>query len=455
MKSTILKSFVLSGLLALSACTTEDLDPTLAQSKSVEGSITDVSNLYGIIKGAYSGLTGTGYYGRDYIINNEVRTDNCWSNGNSGRFITQAEFEYNANSGGFWDEAYDVIGLANIIIGTEISDLTGDAAYGNHLKGQAYVLRALAHFDLVKQYGQQHAGGTLGVPYVVEFKGEDLFPSRDTVDSNKTSIMNDLQLGFDLMDDAQFDSTKQFISKYTAKAIESRVAVYFGEWQAAAAAAQAVVSSGLYSILPANSYVGSWGASSNANSIFELAFNNADNRGSNSLAFIYRTTGGGVYGDVRATANARDLYAAGDVRGQIIGEEGGYISNLGKYPNINNADNVVIIRFEEVVLNLAEAQFNLGQAAALATLNQITSNRGAAAHTAISNGVIWDERRKELMFEGHRYDDLMRSGTGVPKIAGSSQNITSSLSYPNNLFAWPIPQAEIDANSNIVQNDGY
>ena len=71
MKSTILKSFVLSGLLALSACTTEDLDPTLAQSKSVEGSITDVSNLYGIIKGAYSGLTSTGYYGRDYIINND------------------------------------------------------------------------------------------------------------------------------------------------------------------------------------------------------------------------------------------------------------------------------------------------------------------------------------------------------------------------------------------------
>ena len=455
MKSTILKSFVLSGLLALSACTTEDLDPTLAQSKSVEGSITDVSNLYGIIKGAYSGLTSTGYYGRDYIINNEVRTDNCWSNGNSGRFITQAEFEYNSNSGGFWDEAYDVIGLANIIIGTEIADLTGSVAYGNHIKGQAYVLRALAHFDLVKQYGQQHAGGTLGVPYVVEFKGEDLFPSRDTVESNKTNIMNDLQLGFDLMEDAQYDSTKQFISKYTAKAIESRVAVYFGEWAAAAAAAQAVVSSGLYSIVPASSYVGSWGARSNANSIFELAFNNADNRGSNSLAFIYRTTGGGVYGDVRVTENARDLYASGDVRGQIIGTEGGYISNLGKYPNIDNADNVVVIRYEEVILNLAEAQFNLGQGGALATLNQITSNRGAAAHASISNAVIWDERRKELMFEGHRYDDLMRSGTGVPKIAGSNQNITSSLAYPNNLFAWPIPQAEIDANSNIVQNDGY
>ena len=455
MKSTILKSFVLSGLLALSACTTEDLDPTLAQSKSVEGSITDVSNLYGIIKGAYSGLTSTGYYGRDYIINNEVRTDNCWSNGNSGRFITQAEFQYNSNSGGFWDEAYDVIGLANIIIGTDISELTGSAAYGNHLKGQAYVIRALAHFDLVKQYGQQNSGGTLGVPYVVEFKGDDLFPSRDTVASNVTNIMADLQNGFDLMDDAQFDSTKQFISKYTAKAIESRVALYFGNYPAAEAAAQAVVSSGLYSIVPANSYVGSWASRSNANSIFELAFNNADNRGSNSLAFIYRTTGGGVYGDVRVTENARDLYAAGDVRGQIIGTEAGFVTNLGKYPSIDNADNVVIIRYEEVILNLAEAQFRNQNPAALNTLNLIPTNRGAAAHSAISPAVIWDERRKELMFEGHRYDDLMRSGTGVPKIAGSNQNITASLSYPNNLFAWPIPQAEIDANSNMVQNDGY
>ena len=83
---------VFIGLISFSGCTTDDLDPTLEQEKSVEGSITDVSNLYGIIKGAYSIMTGSGYYGRDIIVTNEVRTDNCFSNGNSGRFTTEATF---------------------------------------------------------------------------------------------------------------------------------------------------------------------------------------------------------------------------------------------------------------------------------------------------------------------------------------------------------------------------
>ena len=50
----ILKTFMVGGaiLLSINSCTTEDLEPTLAQAKSVEGSITKVDNLYGLLKGA-------------------------------------------------------------------------------------------------------------------------------------------------------------------------------------------------------------------------------------------------------------------------------------------------------------------------------------------------------------------------------------------------------------------
>ncbi len=40
----------------------------------------------------------------------------------------------------------------------------------------------------------------------------------------------------------------------------------------------------------------------------------------------------------------------------------------------------------------------------------------------------------------------------------ATQNVTVSTAthaYPNKLFAYPIPVAEINANSNIVQNEGY
>jgi len=133
------------------------------------------------------------------------------------------------------------------------------------------------------------------------------------------------------------------------------------------------------------------------------------------------------------------------------------LRNIGKWPENQGYDNVVVIRIEEVILNYAEALFEDGAAsypAAMAQLNAITSKRGAAAYTSITKADILNERRKELMFEGFRFDDLMRTGAGLVK-SSPQQNFTTTFTYPNNAFAWPIPQSEIDANSNMTQNTGY
>ena len=459
-KINFIYTLVFIGLLSFTACGTDDLDPSLEQNKSVEGSITDVNNLYGVIKGAYDAFTRAGYYGRDYIINNEVRTDNCFSNGNSGRFSTEAQFEYNANTDYIWDEAYDAIASANIIINTDISTLTGDQAYGKHLQGQAYAIRALAHFDLLKSYGQQHVGGTLGVPYVKEFKGEDLFPARNTVEEVKTFIMEDLHSAFSLMDEAYFDASKIFMSKFAAKALESRVAVYFKMWPEAKSAAEAVISSGDYSIIGASQFVGSWAQNGSSNSIFELAFSGTDSRGSDNISYIFRTGETGSYGDVQVINEVANLYGPGDVRAGVLGYEPlsprpTALRNMAKFPGLNGYDNIPLIRYEEVILNYAEALFETN-GDALTQLNKITSNRGAAPYTAatVTKDNIINERRKELIFEGFRYDDLLRTGKSIVKFS-IQQNIASTIPYGDHRMTWAIPKAEINANSNMVQNTGY
>ncbi|GAB7087962.1 RagB/SusD family nutrient uptake outer membrane protein [Marinifilum fragile] len=436
---------------AVNACTTDDLDPSLEQNKLINGGITSADNLYAIIKGSYSILTDAAYYGRDYIINNEVRSDNCFSNGNSGRFTTQAGFKYSENTGYFWDEAYEAIAGANIIISQVPADLEGDESYIKHLQGQAYALRALVHFDLLKQYGQQHTGGTLGVPYVTEFKGENLIPARNTVEECKTKIMGDLDMAFDLMDGSY--SSTEFLTKYAAKALQSRVAVYFGMWPEAIAACEAVIDSENYSIIPASDYVKHWTADQSANSIFELAFNSSDNQGINGLAYIYRTTGGGSYGDVQVIDEVADLYEDGDVRAGILGWEDSMLRNIGKYPNNKGEDNVIVMRYEEVILNYAEALYETG-GDALTQMNLITSNRGASAYTSVSKDDILNERRKEFIFEGHRFEDLVRFGKDIEKIS-LQQNFAATIPYGDYRLSWPIPKAEMDANSNMVQNKGY
>ena len=74
---------------------------------------------------------------------------------------------------------------------------------------------------------------------------------------------------------------------------------------------------------------------------------------------------------------------------------------------------------------------------------------------------IYNERRRELCFEGNELFDLARTQrsllrtdyTGltnkdIPFTAGGSATV-------NYLWAMPIPQAEKDANVNLEQNPGY
>ena len=441
----------LVGSIAFTGCTTSDLDPTLEQDKDIDGSINTAQDMEGILKGAYNRMTSSVYYGRDFIINNEVRTDNTFANGNSGRFSTEAAFLYTAdNNPGIWTQAYSVIATANILIGTDLENIEGDQGYAKHVQGQAYAIRALAHFDLLKQYGEQTTGGTLGIPYITEFKSSNTTPSRNTVEEVKAAIFSDLNTAFSLMGDAYFDSSKEFMSRYTAKAIESRVAIYFGMWNEAKSAAEAVINSGLYQVIAGDQFVASYAGDGSQNSIFELAFSNTDNLGGNSLGFIYK---GDTYGDIEVLPNVEDLYTDGDVRLGILGIELGKLRNLGKYPDLNGWDNVMLCRYEEVILNYAEALFETGGDAASA-LNMITSKRGIDNYTTVTKEDILNERRRELIFEGFRYDDLMRTNSGVEKV-DFEQNISESIPAGDYRLAMPIPIVELDANANMVQNRGY
>lgn len=445
---------LIAALVVTGSCSTEDLDPSLDQSKESENAIKSVGDMEGLVKGAYNRFSSAGYYGRDYLVTNEVRTPNVFANGSSGRFTTEAAFAQLPNSVYIWDNAYSVIAIANILIGTDVSTLEGNQDYARHIQGQAYAIRALAHFDLLKTYGQQYVGGDLGVPYVKEFKGGNDFPERESVDSNVQNILDDLQTGFDLMSSDFFDSSKEFMSKYTAKAIASRVGVQFEMWEVARDAANTVIDSGIYSIVPSDSYVTSFDEDGGANSIFEIAQSTTDYPGSDRIDFIYR---GSTYGDIEVIPEVADIYGENDVRGDILGiemeGETARLRNIGKYPNIGA--NIIVIRYEEVVLNYAEALFHLGDTGeALTWLNKIPMNRNAELYTEVTQENFLMARRKEFIFEGLYFWNLLRTGMDIEKVS-ALQNISETIPYGDYRLAFPIPLNEIDANSNITQNPGY
>lgn len=449
------------SFVGFTSCTTEDLEPTLAQSKKNEEAFSTVGSIESHVYGVHDFLTATEYYGRDLIATNEVRSDNCFSNSNSGRFLTEARFKYNSNAGFIWRRAYQLIANANMVINMDLSSLEGDKNKGKYVQGQAKILRALAHYDLLRVYGQQHTtGGDLGVPIVTVFKGDNPIPKRDKIEDVKKFIYKELDEAYEMMN-AKYDGKPIFVSKQLAQAVKARVAIYFGDYQIAKDASEKVIKSGKYKIAPAGDFVSNWAKENTSNSIFELSFSAEDNRGSNSLPNIYRfasneSTRG--YGDVQVMSSVIDIFEDNDVRKGILGYQmgGTVLRNMGKYPDTGGgASNIFLFRYEEVILNYAEALFELGsQAEALKYLNKVPKERNATIYTSVTKENILNERRKEFMFEGLRFDDLMRTKKAL-NIVSQRGTVEKELSYPNDKFAYPIPDSEMNANSNMIQNKSY
>src|SRR5690606_29351565 len=129
---------------------------------------------------------------------------------------------------------------------------------------------------------------------------------------------------------------------------------------------------------------------------------------------------------------------------------------------------VKYLRVAEVLLNRAEAYFNLGdETSALADLNQLRENRytdftpGTETGSALSDAIAL-QRRLELAFEGDRWFDLKRKGLPVERDDfGDFSDGTGSPCFVKTLPAgdprWqlPIPLYDQHANPDFEPNQGY
>ena len=466
--------FTASALVV--SCCESDLEPTLALDKDLDSGINTADDLAFVLNSAYDRMTETEYYGRDQIIMGDVRTDNAYSNMNSGRFAN-SDMDYNSNGAGPWATIYRVIAITNIVINADTSNLTGSAAQITHIQGQAHALRALAHFDLLQDYGQhfitgQGGAGALGVPYVKTYKDPaNLEPSRGTVASNIGDIAADLTSAISMMDDS-YNTSTSYMSRAGAYAILARATLYAGSvdpslYATADSAAKWVIANSGASPVSATGFTGSFATYNASNSIFELAFSGTDSRGINGIAYILRGTS---YGDVRiltgdgANPDLLDIYDAGDVRGaaDMIGTAQGYPTMLGKFPSMSGDDNITLFRIEEMHLIAAETSLRAGNSAdALSYLNNIPAIRGLGANYYASATLenILLERRKEFAFEGLRFHDLSRMGKDMPLIDQFKQMNDDLTGTPPTFgsyrYAYPIALSERNANPNMVQNYGY
>ncbi|MFL5788618.1 MAG: RagB/SusD family nutrient uptake outer membrane protein, partial [Flavisolibacter sp.] len=435
----------------------------------------------------YAGLRNVDLYGRTLPVKGDLAADNVYlRTGNSGRYLTFRDYNQtvaNSEAGNVWVGAYSVIKSANLVINSNLaSSQTVD-----ELKGEAYAVRALMYFELVRNFAHPYtvAPNDLGVPIVTKFE-QNALPARNTIKELYTQIVSDLTKASSLItlnqgDDMTIKSTNfsrtmtsEYFSKYAVKGLLAKVYLTMGDWQNAKNAALDVVNNSGFSLVGPGDYQSYWAdptaRTDKLETLFEVSSDASSNLGTDQLSAFYEQPPIG-YGDLWITNDLINQYSPTDVRLSVIlvgtapGGQTIYINN--KYSNTSNGsdkDDIKVLRYADVVLILAEAYANLNdETNALSWLNTLAELRDPSFAGYASTGQqlkddIINERRKELAFEGDRYWDFMRLNLPISNHIKNQIPFTPfpiPVTEPHRLF--PIPEVEIDVNPNIrsQQNPGY
>lgn len=166
MKSKLL--FLLCMVFAITSCD-DLLEPALENNRGLEDMYAEAEYAQGVLLNAYTRLPNNGY------SFSEVATDDAVSNVNNNPYREVATGQWTAQNNPFdqWQNARAAIQYINIFLAEadkvawsedeEISSLFND-----RLKGEAYGLRALYMYYLLRQHAGWVDGKLLGVPILLE-----------------------------------------------------------------------------------------------------------------------------------------------------------------------------------------------------------------------------------------------------------------------------------------------
>ena len=487
---------------SLSSCVNDWLDVAPSDGTDADAALTSSSDLAAARTGMYKALKGNSslvdYYGQQFFVYGDVHAGDDYQYNNIGG-SNRASFYYDMNyqtasefntSTVSWQSPYVVIGRANRIIaaaeGGALSDAAEAKATIDQYAAEAKVLRALAHFDLVRIYGKPYTedqGASLGVPLVTEVLESNAKPARSTVAEVYTQVVKDLTEA--ISSNALATETEPgYVSVWGAKAILSRVYLNMGDYANALSVAEDIIKNSGAALWTRDQYFKAWDASTPNESEFLFRLNVAGSTDSNDLNGIGNLQQREGYKEMVATKKFVDMLTSDpeDVRNDMFlpataakevatyGTNKVYLNKLrGQGGNLRNVTIVPIIRLSEVYLTAAECAFrNNDKTKAVEYLNDLVKNRTTTeASLATVDNITLEriliERRKELIGEGQRYFDALRNNETITRYTSEADKgwhktlSKDAQSFDRDYFKAiaAIPQAEINANPNIKQNTGY
>ena len=465
--------------------------------------------------GFYAGGAVRGYpFGAASTTQGDMRGEDMQNDALFYQITYEATYNsVSANQQFMFETLYAMINKANLVI-EGVAEAVANGVIteekGNQYRGEARFLRALAHHELVIHFARPFSDGNgnkqgiiyreIGINSPAE-ADEAKAQTRSTVAENYTKILADLDFAEANLPDVIQKTFRA--SKGAAIALKTRVKLHMQDWQGVItegnklvpAAAPFVSTIGSYKLMPnpADPFL----QPTTDESIFSIRNASADNAGVNgALPNMLGNPADGGRALVQVSPIIYNLpeWKCDDKRRTTLLQpyvtttRTSYLSN--KYKDAKTStDPTPLIRYAEVILNVAEAEARTGNTVrAVALLNAVrnralanTADQFTTASFASQEALvkaILIERRIEFLGEGRRWADIHRLapdpvyGTGgIPAKVGTGAATTAMYScgagnttyttavaaipYSDYRFVWPIPLSETQQNPNFEQNPNY
>ncbi|MDR1865384.1 MAG: RagB/SusD family nutrient uptake outer membrane protein [Bacteroidales bacterium] len=490
MNKSVLNIIILS-LISLSSCV--DLEEALESKQSADTFYRNEADAVSAVNAIYRGLnsgTGQTLYNSLMQIGMEMATDDYEAGPRARnphvRAISGLTHDpSNDRMQELWRQSYDAIHRANVAIDRieQISPDNISESIRRRTVGEAKFLRALNYFNLVRWFGgvplQLHEAGSL--------TPEALYVEAATETQVYEQIIQDLKDAEALPAPAEYDA--QDAGRATAGAAKSLLAkVYLTQrdWENARKKSEEVIGLGWYDLFDDFADVFNVATKNGKEHIFSVQFKGYANFVGNCMAGRSAPTSDeipGVNGDYAdalhiegglfASFNDFDKRKKVTFVTEMISPSDGQLYTL-EIPHIHkyydpaavgdqynsSSKNLPVIRYAELLLIYAEALNEENSAPTDEAYAAIDRVRVRAGLPKLKDGSpnltaeqfrdsVFQERRKELVFEYQRWFDLSRRGADyyVKTLKAAGKNSAA----PRHV-RFPVPQRELDLNPILKQN---
>jgi starch-binding outer membrane protein, SusD/RagB family len=450
------------------------------------------------VRALYTSFKNGQFHGGRYLIYNDIRSEEFLNEKTNGVTALQTWNHTLTNTvaevNGLWAQGFQAINNCNIFLdgmaekGTAVD---GDSLSKNHT-AEARLIRGYAYYCLLQLYARPYydgSGSKPGLPLRLsgnKLRGEYQL-ARSTVAEIYAQVLSDLNYAEANLPRtygaaaAEVNTTRAH--RNTAIALKTRVYLSMQKYpeviteanKIVTAAAPFTATSGVaHALQPDITKV--FTTYNTSESVFSLPMTatTGDNPGTqNQLAYYYSpasSLGGVGNGEYSLNANGiignTTAWPATDKRRDFIKVTGSGASRkswLTKYSVPSpHTDYVPVIRYSEVLLNLAEARVrstNSVDAQAVALLSAVRNRSDAsktftagdfAAASDLINALL-TERRIEFLGEGRRSPDLLRLGLAIPAKSSTSSSVPV-IAPTDKQYIWPISSTELDLNKLCEDN---